>query len=611
MRSLPLALTTLLVPAALRAQAAPATPVGHPARIAPLTALAEVRTFAVVRAGDRALVAYVEAGELRARGTLRLALLRAAGGGVLERVGTDRTLAPGASVVALAWDGARGAVAYVVPRPHRGQDAAARARHHRPEDTARALADPLGPSTLTAGDVMLQRVDGEGAPVGRPVPVFEENSRAFAVAVAFEGDGYRVAWSGGIVADDEVLGTVRTMHVTGTGVARAAASDTGFTGQVGGVLRVVPASPRHPSPWVLWTGERCAAREDLPPVPRPSTPTNVDHRPGAPPPPHVQGGRPIECGSRRLYAAELHADGTTGAVLAGPRVGGDAFALAPRGPEGPGALVPVAGGERPYLGLAPHPGSPSAPGAETPALVRAPAPSPAAPGASEVQPEGLPPASQITPSRVPPPGALAPEAIAATPLALDATGANDATWFLALSPERTRVIYGTRRGADFSLVPFAPGARTWEIALAGAAAGEPWIFARTGDPTAGPLVYVDGATAARTPTPPEAAWAGDERLRVFLLRARATRAAFTDLEGTFNALSARADAATNPSLPGLAASMRRLRSHWQGACEPLLERARWLVRHGVDAAVTDLARAQCEIPPEPAAPGTAPAPPAP
>ena len=68
----------------------------------------------------------------------------------------------------------------------------------------------------------------------------------------------------------------------------------------------------------------------------------------------------------------------------------------------------------------------------------------------------------------------------------------------------------------------------------------------------------------------------------------------------------------NPRMPGLVAQLpEQLRARWETSCGPLSERARFsLARHGVDVSVLELAREQCELPPEPEVP-TAPLPPGP
>src|SRR5207302_599443 len=123
--------------------------------------------------------------------------------------------------------------------------------------------------------------------------------------------------------------------------------------------------------------------------------------------------------------------------------------------------------------------------------------------------------------------------------------------FAAVSPSHQRLVYGAQSsaGGATALTVLAPGARVYDVALAPGATA--WLFAQTGDALGGPLVFFDGADAPAHAAPPETRWPGDERLRVALLRARAARAAYTDVEGTFLALSARPDAASNPHLPGL------------------------------------------------------------
>ncbi len=198
------------------------------------------------------------------------------------------------------------------------------------------------------------------------------------------------------------------------------------------------------------------------------------------------------------------------------------------------------------------------------------------------------------------------------PLVLDAAVSDARLAIIALSPSRARVAFGSFPvGGDPGVRVFtAPGPRTFDVAIAGDGVHAPWLFAQTGTFLGGPLVYLHGDVEALHAAIPEAPWAGDERFLQHLLRARAARAAYTAAEGVYGPLSERPDAATNPRLPPLAAGMRRLRGPWDLACEALRERARFLVRHGVDLDINQLVSEQCELPPEPVLPGTpgAPAP---
>lgn len=582
-------------------------PVGHPERVATEQALTDVRTFAVARAGDRVLVVYVQANDPYARGQLRTALLREAPDRALQREGTDRTLAPGALALAVSWDGHSGAVVYTVPRPHRGEAPGA----HRPRTGGRdrALADPLGPAALTAADVMFQRIDENGAPVGRAVLAFEENSRAFRVAIGRDGENWQLAWTGGLSIDDEIQGTVRTMRVTAQGVPRSFASETGFTGQVGDVLRVVPAGGARHDATVIFTGERCVSHEHEPPNREPAIDPSaaIESHPRAllpQQPPHEHVGPPIVCDGWQIFAAPLHADGATGPIVAGPVLSRDALAVID--PRDPMRLVaPLDGGLTAFdldpLGHAAH------------ATLLGDALLPGATRAASIAPSDAEPTSALatTPSRIAPP--MPPDApgMLRVPAAFDAARIGDGLAVFALSPSHQRAVFGSfgAAGGAGTLVLTAPAPLAFDVALAAGERSDPWLFAQTGAAVGGPLVFLRGDASALHAAPPEMPWPGDERFVQQMLRARAARAAYTAVEGVFGPLSERPDAATNPHLAGLAAGLRRLRGPWDLACESLQERARFLARHGADADITQLAAMQCELPPEPVIPGTPGAPP--
>lgn len=556
-------------------------PSGHPDRVASEHAITDVRAFAVARAADRILVAYVQAGEPRARGALRTALLHEGADHRLVREAPDHTLAPLAYALAVSWNGHDGAIVYTVPRPHRGE--APGTHRQRAGSVERSLAEPLGATTLTAGDVMFQRLDENGAPVGRPLLVFEENSRAYGVAIARDGGAWQLAWSGGISVDNEITGTVRTMRIAADGSARAFASDTGFTGGVGNVLRVISSNGSRRDPWVVFSGERCLTHEhDAPLVPRDSEPTSVaDAHPRTmlpQQPPHEHIGPPIVCDPRHLYAVSLRADGSTGAIVTGPALSADALALISS--DATARMVT----------------------AIDQALV-----------VVELDPRGTlrmtrTLAAASTASASPAPEAHDADAIVRAPAILDAAAARDAITVAALDGRRTRVAFtrdsdATHRAASVLL---APAPRTYDVALATDPEREPWLFAMTGTSLGGPLVVLRGDVDALHAAAVDARWQGDERFTQSLLRARAARAAFTAAESGYTSMAGRPDAATNPNLANVAAGLRRLRGPWEMACGGLQERARYLARHGADADITQFAAQQCEMPPEPVAPGAAP-----
>jgi hypothetical protein len=212
------------------------------------------------------------------------------------------------------------------------------------------------------------------------------------------------------------------------------------------------------------------------------------------------------------------------------------------------------------------------------------------------------------PSLVRPPSPPDRTQILRAPFALDAATNGARRALAAVSPTHRRIVLArfdpttaTPAEIDTHAQPVEP---THDLALLGADAGPPWLLLRVGSAAGGPLVWslIEGPSAPAE-APVEQPWQGDERLRTHLLRARAARAAVTDLDHTLGPLSAQRDAAINPAMPGLVSSMRRLRVRWVDACDALQARARFLVRRGLDRDLETLARQQCEIPPEPSVPG--------
>jgi hypothetical protein len=572
-------------------------PVGAPARVGAGEALAEVRAFALARTGARMLAAFVRAGQGRNRGALELAALGQDAAGALVRAGSDRVIAPSASAVGLAWDAQGGLLAWIAPRPHRNESERVRAARHR--DGARSMQDslgnPLGTPSLTAGDVMVQRLDPTGAPLGRPALIFSENARAHRVAVARDGQGWLLAWTGARTREGEVRGTVRAARISAEGALENRVIETDFSGPTGDGLRVLSAAEGAPAR-IAWSGERCREAPDRPAFAQPATDPSSTIETGPrfvipQGPTHEHPGPVITCDPLSLYSAALRADGGLSPLVTGPALARDGLAIArgellfsPRGADRTASLQRGALDAQGRLGA---PRTLIASGPITPGLL----------ASASAQPEADP--SGASPSRVPPPGPPDPSQVLRAPAALDAAvAANGATVLAALSPTHRRVVlarWGERSDGRPSAV-LAPVEPAYEVGLLGDPSGEPWLFVRVGIALGGPLVFgaLDGPSA-----PAETAWVGDERLRVHLLRARAARASFTDFEHTFGPVSARADAASNPSMPGLLSSWRRLRARWSDACDGLQARARFLVRRGLDRDLETLARQQCELPAEP------------
>lgn len=558
----------------------------------------------MARNGDRALACYVQAGLGRERGALKCASLRRESDGTLVRTEPDRVVAPAASAVSVHWDASGGMIAWIVPRPHRNESERAREARHR--DGTRSMQDslnnPLGTPTLTAGDIVAQRIDHNGAPQGRPAVIFGENARAFRVSVARDDQQWLLAWSGARTREGEVRGTVRAARLDANGALVGSAIETDFSGPVGDGLRVLGKDGASPAR-IAWSGEHCRERPEqarhAPPAQDPSA--AIETRPRftiQQGPLHEHPGANITCDSLSLYSTALRADGTLAPLSTGPALARDHVAIADNG-----VIVSTReGAETAALRWLPIDAQGRA-GAARVLVASGPiAPPLAQSNASPTSDDAAP-----APSRVSPPQPADRTHALRAPVAIDVAplrGTQRA--IVALSPTHARVTLARyEQGASAAATvsaSVAPVERAFEVSVLG---GEvPWLFVRVGIAAGGPLVYsaFDGATDA----PAETVWNGDERLRTHLLRARAARAAVTDFDHTFGPMSARRDAATNPSMPGLVNSMRRLRVRWVDACDSLQARARFLVRRGVDRDIETLARQQCEIPPEPVMPGAAP-----
>jgi hypothetical protein len=467
-----------------------------------------------------------------------------------------------------------------------------------------SLANPLGTPSLTAGDIVFQRIDGSGAVVGRPLTVFQENARAFRVAMLRTGQGFVLAWTGAKTREGEVRGTVRVARVELNGALTGGVSETQFSGPVGDALRVFEGSEESPSVRVAWVGEHCRERADLPPNVASSVDpsANIETQPRftiQQGPLHEHPGPPIVCDPLSLYSSVINSAGTISPFARQVPVARDTLAVLG------GALIASvheSAGRASLRSVVISADNHSTLGAtwvgagelQTPVVI--------------VANGAVIPSADATAGSDPVPSLIAPtlpptvtQALRA-PMQLELVeNADRSVLFAALSRTHTRIFLAqsSPRSQQLTEREIATPESVFDLQILGGSA--PWLFARVGIGLGGPLLFL--SPASTTPSaPPESVWAGDERFRMHLLRARAARAAYMDLDHTFGPVSARADAATNPSMPRLITAMRRLRSRWIDPCDALQGRARYLSRHGVDREIETLARMQCEIPPEPGTP---------
>ncbi|MDP3273635.1 MAG: hypothetical protein Q8Q09_00465 [Deltaproteobacteria bacterium] len=572
-------------------------PVGTPPTVRSGEALAEVRMYASVRTENTLRIAYIGTG--RVRGRLLLATLQREPDGSLRRTGTDRELAPSASAVALTWDARGGAALYVTPTPHRNESERDRhARHHNGTRSMQdSLRNPLGTPSLTAGDVHFVRLDAQGAPAGRPLRLFSENARAFRVALVREGDGWLAGWTGAHALQGEVRGTVRFARITADARLQGATIESGFSGPQGDGLVLFSSQNASPAR-AAWSGEHCHTD----PTPAPTAPArdpseSIETRPRfviPQGPLHEIAGPRVVCDSLSLYTLALPLQAPAATLVSGPALARDTLTRA-----GETLLFSQREGhDRASLRQAQL-----APDGRLVSVTTLVSPGPTthedAPARviATAQPDDR---NAPTDSTVPPPTPPQRAEILRAPVALDASSTGPRELSLAaLSIARTRVIIAqsTSANAEISMRSVAPIESAHELTWVDPATQ--WLLLRVGDGLGGPLVHL---VLDRTDAGPEVIWPGDERLRAHLLRARIARAAVTDLEHSFGPLSARSDAATNPSMVGLTNSMRRVRARWTDACDSLQARARFLVRRGLPRELETLARQQCEIPALGAAP---------
>lgn len=590
----------------------------HPARVAAGEVLVYARAFTAARAGARVLVVYIE--NQGGAGALRSALFTldtaAASAPSLTRARDDVTLAPDARTASLTWDGQRGAVAYVVARPLASPLPPGQWRPRVPAVGVPASTDdPLGPPASSGGTVTLLTLDADGAPTGAPRVVFTENARLWRTAVTREPDAWAVAWTGAIVTDDEVRGTVRAMRLRDDASStHTMAAATGFTGDPGDAL----ALARVENATVLaLVGSRCAAREgEAPPPPS----LNEDPSSGVDPPsrsPQPQGpvrrapGPPIECGPTALHLAELRADDTFGPLVPGPwlRSAAAAFtrdaAYAPlvRAPSSPvfariplrtrgfGALTDLATGSA--FALAPR--APIAP-TSVENLTR---PSPDA---------ELPPrVHAIAPPTRLPEGSVdealsAPRALAADGHTLVAVSADGHALTMVREGAPDATIVATTPSLFHELAMFDTGdAPPIALSREGVWSGPVRWFAlpAEGAPT---TVALSEARAVPLPAPTRVPrhptvtpLRYDPEFSRLFAHTRLLRAQFMRHENLAGMMAARPEAPTDPRMPGLLAVRRRLRDRWESSCGQLRARASVLARGGAGDEVLQAVSQLCEI----------------
>ncbi len=552
----------------------------------------QARAFAAVRAGDRALVAYID-NQTGGRGVLHTALLRANDPGGLTRLRPDVEIAAPVRALALTWDGTHGAIVYIVPRVLPGGFA-----HGPPPPQRRStplppsVADPFGPSSASGGDVVLQRLDANGNSLGAPIPVFTENARLYRVAVASEGDLWTVAWTGATVTDDEVRGTIRAMRVRSTGPRRGAASATGWTGDTGDALRIVRTDDPTPRTVVLWTGARCASRSTLAsPVPLATDPSarveNPTRRPLPQEPPTEVYGPPIACASVALHAAEFRPEDSFAQWTSTDALSTDALAVTPT------YATTSLGGALVRFQLAPAADF----GHVAPLFAsQRPVPPAVLPPPPDTEPrerpaDGVDPV--LTEAPVPPPQAIPLSVGIRAPVALDAMGDS-----LAEVTTDHHTVAWVRPGAspsDPEVTALASTRGLWMDVAWLQDNTHPWVLARDGI-WGGPvwLLSPDAPVVRPVPSDPPVDL-GFARLWV---RARTARGMFIRYENVAGALAARPEAPTDPRMPGVLASRARIQLRWQQVCGQLQARAQTLVRHGAPQDLLSSVRSVCQDEPD-------------
>lgn len=580
-----------------------------PPRVAHGAPMMFARTFTAARHADRMLVAYIEDGPTRAA-PLRTAAFTVAREGAgpmaVSRARDDVTVAPDARTVSLAWDGAHGAVVYVVPRNAWVVNGPSRTRRPPAVGLPPSTQDPLGPVVSSGGEVMFLRLDGDGRPVGEPRMLFSENSRLGRVAVGLDRDGFVVAWTGAAVTDDEVRGTVRAMRLDAEGRStRGVASSTGFFGDPGGWFAWTHDQGRAV---LLWTGVRCAAREGEP-TPAPiirdgSARVESPARPLMPQQaPREQPGPPIECTPLSLFRAELRADGAVTDLRARFPLASDAVSLT-------GSTLVAAAYTDPTRRELVRTGVSAADPVR--ALAGDRRVEPVAPPTREVSlalqqrpQDGVEPVLHEEPVAPMDRSAEAAE----RPRGVSAVGAA----VVALAPDHQSIV----RVANDPPRVLATSAMLFQqavLAPSGDDDTDPLLLTREGVWSGPVRAFTWSAIAASpqpvalarvtaTPTPPPTPpripvtqpYVYDEAFARLWVQAGTARAALMRYENMAAPMAARPDAPTNPSMPGIIARRTNLRFRWEGICVRLQQRASQLARQGAGSPLMQGVAPVCEL----------------
>ncbi|MFO0624645.1 MAG: hypothetical protein U0325_03440 [Polyangiales bacterium] len=555
--------------------------------------VAFAREFAAARDGDTLRVIYTENGR-GGRATLRSASLRAEGA-ALVRTREDVTLAEDARTVALAWSqgacrgGVCGAAAASAPVGAGGASAVARPGGGVPASTR----DPLGPSNLSGGDVVVQRLDAEGRAEGAPVTLFTENARLTRVSAAWVGARFLVAWTGGAVTDDEVRVTVRARALAADGTpTRLVATHSGLLGDIGDTLDITADEGGGASLWV--SASHCAADASAPPAitppEDPSANIEAPRRVLMPQQPMRDApGVPVRCGPLSLFRVRLDARDDVASRDALVPLARD---LAVR--AGDGWIVAVNGPQGVTFARATLQGSAFTLRALDGAAITAGVPAPRTLDLALRQRAGEEPAIVEAPVAPPDATTFDPGEVALL------TAGGEAA--VAVARGR-RVLHLLDAAGVARVFAVAPRAVTALQALEGAT---PWLLAREGvwsgavrwAPVAPPAGEpTRWAVASPLPVPPPVAppvlW--DETFARLWTRARAARAVFMRHENSAGALAARPEAPTDPRMPAILANRARLRGRWESVCGQLRGRASQLARGSAGADVTQGVNSLCEI----------------
>lgn len=608
-----------LAPRAATAQHPPlelTRPGPRPARVSHGEVLTFARTFTATRHAARILAAYIE-NTPSGGGALRTALFDVTSDAppALTRAREDALVAPDARAVSLTWDGTRGALAYIVPRV-----TPPRAPHQPPVRRAPAVGippatdDPLGPSSSSGGDVVVQFLDASGAPAGAPRTVFHEHSRLWRVAVAREGERWVVAWTGSVVTDDEVRGTVRAMRLDSAGApTRAMASSTGFVGDPGNTLAWVRAG-EHTR--LAITGSSCRARdgERLRSLSLNEDPSAQIEAPERSPQPQAPvrefPSTLIECSPMSLHVTELGRDDTFGPLTRGPWLRADAVSF-----DGERFVAPVldASGAATWATATLSAASPPLArfGDGRPVTLAAPPMYRAPDLTNRVRPatNTWPPTVEAP---VAPPPVVAADTVGSFLRVPVATAFSSAGSLVAITDDRR----GLARVAPGSDAPSLVASAASPFVEVTGAVGD-WFFVREGYwsgpvralfvPSRAAVEAVAFAPAHAVPVPPPAQrphfpttrpLVYDAEFSALFARTRIARSLFIRHENLAGMLAARPEAPTDPRMPPILAVRHRLQSRWENLCSPLRSRARTLAREGAGQDVISGVNQLCEIHPE-------------